>query len=86
MFQDCPEFLHPIENILNGKDNLLYSETELNDGRWFRTKYVPILGKKGSAGQYDKNYVAGIIGVSLDTTEVHNASAELEARSEKIEC
>ncbi|KAH0609175.1 uncharacterized protein H6S33_001403 [Morchella sextelata] len=80
LFQDCPEFLHPIESILNGKDNLLYSETELNDGRWFRTKYVPILGKKGSAGQYDKNYVAGIIGVSLDTTEVHNASAELEAR------
>lgn len=79
LFQDCPKFLEPIESILRGQESELYTETELN-GRWFRTKYVPILGKKGSAGQYDNNFVAGIIGVSLDTTEVHNASMELEAR------
>lgn len=79
LFQDCPKFLQPIESILKGLESELYSEIELN-GRWFRTKYVPILGKKGSAGQYDNNFVAGIIGVSLDTTEMHNASLELEAR------
>lgn len=82
LFQDCPEFLYPIESILKGRESELFSETELN-GQWFRTKYVPILGKKGSAGQYDKNYVAGIIGVSLDTTEVHTASIELEARQQE---
>lgn len=79
LFKDCNEFLEPIESILRGSERELFSETCLN-GRWLKTKYVPMLGKKGSAGLYDKNYVGGIIGVSVDVTEIHNTSIELEAR------
>lgn len=78
LFRDWPQFLEPIGKILEGEASESHSEMEL-DGRWFKTKYVPILGKKGSAGQYDEDYVAGIIGVSLNTTEVHKASLELKA-------
>ncbi|CUS10526.1 unnamed protein product [Tuber aestivum] len=79
LFKDCTEFLSPIGDVLQGKEEELFSEAALY-GRWLKTKYVPILGKKGTAGQYDKDYISGIIGVSVDVTEIHNKSIELEAR------
>ncbi|PWW73294.1 hypothetical protein C7212DRAFT_218172 [Tuber magnatum] len=79
LFKDCTEFLSPIGDVLEGKERELFSEATLH-GRWLKTKYVPILGKKGTAGQYDRNYIGGIIGVSVDVTEIHNKSMELEAR------
>ncbi|KAG0137519.1 hypothetical protein HOY82DRAFT_375727 [Tuber indicum] len=79
LFKDCTEFLSPIEDVLEGRERELFSEAALH-GRWLKTKYVPILGKKGIAGQYDVSYIGGIIGVSVDVTEIHNKSMELEAR------
>ncbi|RPA91410.1 hypothetical protein L873DRAFT_1714513 [Choiromyces venosus 120613-1] len=79
LFKDCTEFLSPIEDVLEGRETELFSEAALY-GRWLKTKYVPILGKKGTAGQYDSRYIGGIIGVSVDVTEIHNKSMELEAR------
>jgi len=79
LFKDCTEFLSPIEDVLEGRERELFSEAALY-GRWLKTKYVPILGKKGTAGQYDVSYIGGIIGVSVDVTEIHNKSMELEAR------
>ncbi|KAI5799045.1 hypothetical protein EDC01DRAFT_28541 [Geopyxis carbonaria] len=72
-------FLDPVDPLLRGEMQEGFSEAELG-GHWFRTKYVPIMGKKGPAGVDDPNYVAGVIGLSMDVTQMHATEMELQER------
>ncbi|KAH0548656.1 hypothetical protein GP486_007800 [Trichoglossum hirsutum] len=73
-----PDFLKPIEDIMKGSraEDL---EEHLIDGRWYRTRYVPILGKKIGA-QMDESKIDGVIGVSVDVTELKDRERELRSQ------
>lgn len=72
------EFLDPLDPLLRGDITEGHSEVEL-DGRWIKTKYVPIL-RKGADGQEDPDHVVGVIGLSMDNTEIHVTELELQER------
>ncbi|KAI9765119.1 MAG: hypothetical protein M1840_007826 [Geoglossum simile] len=73
-----PEFLKPIEDIMKGKRAEDLEEHAI-DGRWYRTRYVPILGKK-IGEQIDESKIDGVIGVSVDVTELKDRERELQSQ------
>ncbi|KAG9245730.1 hsp90-like protein [Calycina marina] len=74
---EIPSSLTPIEEILNGKCMEAVREHNI-DGRWYSTKFVPVLGGKGSGGQQNDGYIDGVIGVSMDMTEIKDREESLE--------
>ena len=73
------KFTEPIEPLLRGETSEGSSETEMGN-QWYKTKYVPVRGKKGPGGQFDPNYVTGVIGLSMDVTQMHATEIELSER------
>ncbi|KAI5462137.1 hypothetical protein BGZ63DRAFT_413576 [Mariannaea sp. PMI_226] len=63
-----PEFLEPIEHILDGKATEDVHEHGIDD-RWYRTRFLPMVGKKTQEGGKSTN-VEGVIGVIMDVTEL----------------
>ena len=81
---DIPLYREPIDQILEGRASERTSEHHIDsNGRWFRTRFVPILGKKGHAGMVDDDYVDGIIGVSMDVTELKEREADLQSQEKE---
>jgi len=73
-----PEFFKPIEDIMKGKRAEDLEEHTI-DGRWYRTRYVPILGKK-IGERIDESKIDGVIGVSVDVTELKERERELQSQ------
>lgn len=48
------------------------------DNRWYRTRFIPVLGRKGYGGSVNEAYIDGVIGVSMDITEVKDREIELQ--------
>ena len=81
---DVPLYRNPIEGILNGSAREQLSEHHVNgNGRWFRTRFIPILGKKRNGGSSDEFFVDGVVGVSMDVTEIKEREAELQSREKE---
>lgn len=65
-----PEFLRPIEDIIDGLSTEDVTEHTIDD-RFFRTRFLPMYGKKSRDGKAtDQNCVEGVIGVIMDVTEL----------------
>ncbi|RDW87685.1 hypothetical protein BP5796_03379 [Coleophoma crateriformis] len=77
--EDIPQQLRPIEDILTGKSLEDVHEHKI-DGRWYRTRFVPVLGKKEGGGRENSSFIDGVIGVSMDVTELKDREAELQAQ------
>ena len=81
---DLPMYMNPINEILDGKAREMNREHHVDgNGRWFRTRFVPILGKKRNGGTDDDDYVDGVIGVSMDVTELKDREAELQSQEKE---
>lgn len=81
---DLPLYIEPIEKILDGRTKEQTSEHHFNgNGSWFRTRFVPILGKEGHSGTMDETCVEGVIGVSMDVTELKEREAELQSQEKE---
>lgn len=81
---DIPLYREPIDQILEGGVRERTSEHYIDgNGRWFRTRFVPVLGKKGGAGMVDEDYVDGVIGVSMDVTELKKREADLQSQEKE---
>ena len=79
---DLPKYKDPIEAILNGKSQELTHEHHLDGaGRWFRTRFVPIREPKGDTE--DGLTVTGVIGVSIDVSELKNREADLHSQEKE---
>jgi signal transduction histidine kinase len=76
---EIPTSLKPIEDILTGKTMEDVHEHCI-DNRWYRTRFVPVLGKKGDGGQINDAFIDGVIGVSMDVTEVKDKEEALQIR------
>lgn len=77
-----PPFLQPIEDILAGKTMEDVHEHGI-EGRWYRTRFLPILGKKGQGGMVNETFIDGVIGVSMDITEVKDREAEIRMQEQE---
>ena len=81
---DMPLYRKPIEDILSGNAKEQISEHHMDgNGRWFRTRFVPILGKKGIGGAVDESVVDGVVGVSMDVSEIKEREAELQSQEKE---
>lgn len=81
---DLQLYKEPIEKILDGRAEERTSEHHINgNGRWFRTRFFPVLGKKGHGGAVDESYVDGVIGVSIDVTELKDREADLQSQAKE---
>lgn len=72
-----PPSLRPIEDIITGKIMEDVQEHSI-DGRWYRTRYVPVLGRMGRGGSVNEAYIDGVIGVSMDITEIKDRETDLQ--------
>ncbi|KAB8304182.1 hypothetical protein EYC80_003601 [Monilinia laxa] len=72
-----PSSLQPIEDILTGKIMEDIQEHTI-DNRWYRTKFVPVLGKKDSGGHVNEAFIDGVIGLSMDITEIKDRENDLQ--------
>jgi signal transduction histidine kinase len=79
---NVPASLKPIEDILTGKI-LEDVQEHCIDSRWYRTRFVPVLGKKDSGGQENNAFIDGVIGVSMDVTEVKDRELELQKQEKE---
>lgn len=78
---DLPLYMEPIKRILEGKTTEQTSEHHIDgNGRWFRTSFVPVQGKKGNSND---EYVDGVIGVSMDVTELKEREADLQSQEKE---
>lgn len=77
-----PPSLRPIEDILTGKTMEDVHEHCI-DNRWYRTRFVPVLGKKEKDGHVNEMFVDGVIGVSMDITEVIDREVELQKQEKE---
>ena len=81
---DLPMYMKPINDILNGQARELNHEHHIDgNGRWFRTRFVPMLGKKRNGDTKDKDFVDGVIGISMDVTELKDREAELQSQEKE---
>lgn len=81
---DLPSYKEPIDDILNGKSRERVAEHRVDGkGRWFRTRFVPILGKKGYGGTVDETYIDGVVGITQDVSELREREADLRSREQE---
>ncbi|TVY43914.1 Two-component system protein A [Lachnellula occidentalis] len=76
------EAVRPIEAILTGK-TMEDMHEKCMDGRWYRTKFVPILGKKDNGGRLNDTFIDGVIGVSMDITEIKDREVDLQMQEKE---
>jgi PAS domain S-box-containing protein len=70
-------YREPLERILNGSTKIETAEYYMESTkRWYRARFVPVLGKKRAGGAVDQNYVDGAIGISMDVTELKEKEKE----------
>ncbi|KAI9835750.1 MAG: hypothetical protein M1819_001928 [Sarea resinae] len=75
---DLELYRQPIEAILNGEKKEHITEHHIDgNGRWFRTRFVPVIRTEKDGSDSPKDSVEGVIGVSMDVTELRNREAEL---------
>ncbi|KAL8898247.1 MAG: hypothetical protein Q9192_002168 [Flavoplaca navasiana] len=89
---DLPLWKPPMEEILNGMASEKISEHHVDgNGRWFRTRFIPILGKKANdepginenSETVNESRVEGLIGVSMDVTEIKEQEAKMQEQEKE---
>lgn len=69
------EFREAIRRVLRGTSDLEICENEVSS-RWFRSKLVPLKAKKRSQGSENEEYVAGVIGIGTEVTQLREKELE----------
>ena len=80
---DQKRWEEPIQEILNGKQQDEIVERYMSQDRYFRTRLVPLMSVSRTAGIEGYAYVDGVIGVSMDITELRERREQL--REQEIE-
>ncbi|KAL2133801.1 hypothetical protein VTI74DRAFT_1658 [Chaetomium olivicolor] len=77
-----PPFLKPLESVLSGKATEDLEEHEI-DGRWYRTRIQPILGKASHDERAKDSVIEGVIGFIMDVTELKARERDIQAQAEE---
>jgi PAS domain S-box-containing protein len=76
-------YKQPVEAILSGKTADETVEQEISStNRWFRTRLVPILRHERAGGIEGEAFIDGVVGVSMDVTEMKQAEQGLQRRNQ----
>lgn len=74
----------PIEKVLHGKSTQETTDMEIEaNGRYYRTRYVPWWKNQRTAGFEGERYMSGLIGVSIDMSDLHTSELELRQQEEE---
>ncbi|KAH4611392.1 hypothetical protein HBI56_094140 [Parastagonospora nodorum] len=82
---DRDRWREPIQEILNGKQQDEIVERYMSENRYFRTRLVPLLNASRIAGAEGTAYVDGVIGVSMDITELREREDQLREQEKENE-
>ncbi|KAI4205637.1 MAG: hypothetical protein LQ346_001421 [Caloplaca aetnensis] len=81
---DLPLYKKPMEDILNGKSSEKLAEHHVDgNGRWFRTRFIPMYGTEGGNLTVNEEQVEGLIGISMDVTEIKDHEAKMREQEKE---
>lgn len=76
-----PAFERPIRDVVSGRKPDETIETQITTTkRWFRTRLYPLLRQNRNGGIEGEQYIDGVVGVSMDVTELKQAAEEVVER------
>lgn len=81
--QDRERWRQPIQEILNGKAQDEMVERYMSSGRYFRTRLVPRWSSIRTGGIEGDAFVDGVIGVSMDITELREREDQLKEQEKE---
>jgi PAS domain S-box-containing protein len=82
---DRDRWRQPIQEILNGKQQDEIVERYMSENRFYRTRLVPLLAASRVGGVEGDDYVDGVIGVSMDITELREREDQLREQEKENE-
>ncbi|WPH02500.1 two-component system protein a [Acrodontium crateriforme] len=78
---EIPMYKDGITKVLAGKSKDEFIEVQIKaTGRWYRTRLFPILRRERIGGKEGSTFIDGVVGVSMDVTELRNVENELRQR------
>jgi PAS domain S-box-containing protein len=81
---ELQRYRRPLESILTGKTDDETIEVEISStGRWFRTRLVPLMRQDRAGGVDGKEFIDGVIGVSMDISSVKAVERDLQRRNQE---
>lgn len=80
---DKERWRQPIHEILNGKQADEIVERYMQGARYFRTRLVPLMSTARTAGVEGNAFVDGVIGVSMDITELREREEQLHEQEKE---
>lgn len=79
--KEIPLYERPMREILAGRSQGETIETHIESNqRYFRTGLFPLLRQERKGGIEGEAYIDGVVGISMDVTELHRASQEVAER------
>jgi PAS domain-containing protein len=82
---DRDRWRQPISQILNGGQQDEIVERYMSEARFYRTRLVPLTATTRLAGIEGSTYVDGVIGVSMDITELREREDQLREQEKENE-
>ncbi|KAM0712220.1 hypothetical protein Q7P37_011314 [Cladosporium fusiforme] len=77
-------YRQPLEAILSGKTKDETLEVQISSsGRWFRTRLFPMLRQQRAGGIEGDEFIDGVVGVSMDITDIKQAESDLHKRNQE---
>ena len=71
----------PVQQILSGElPEAVTEDQDSRSGRWFRTRFTPLLAKNRCAGGDNGTIINGVVGTSFDVTEIKKRTQELKVQ------
>lgn len=81
---ELQDYKQPLEAILSGKTKDETIEVEISSsGKWFRTRLFPILRQQRAGGIEGKEFIDGVVGVSMDISGIKQAESALQKRNQE---
>lgn len=82
-FGDMERWRAPIEGMLVGEAQGELVEKFFENERYYRTRLVPMWSRSRVGGVEGENYIDGVIGVSMDITELRQREIQLKQQEEE---
>jgi len=77
-------YIQPVEDVLTGRSSDETTEMEFaSNNRFYQTRYVPLLGTTRKAGCEPEVHIDGVIGVSMDITELRKREQDLRTQEKE---
>ncbi|OQO00447.1 hypothetical protein B0A48_13796 [Cryoendolithus antarcticus] len=76
-------YKRPIEGILNGIVSDETIEIQISSTKkWFKTKLFPLVRQERAGGIEGEKYIDGVVGVSIDITDMKHAEGQMRKRDQ----